>query len=355
MEKPILAAMLSCAGEKLTDDEKYLFSAYNPLGITLFSRNIISKEQTKKLVDEIKNTINREDVLIAIDEEGGRVSRLKNITSTQYVSAEILGNSPLEYSQLQAELVSLDMRELGINVNYAPVIDKQTIPQNPVLKGRCFNTRDDKIIECATTMAQSFISMGICPCIKHLPTHFSSLEDPHLYPLSTDMPINEIEKTISYLQALADYPMAMTAHVRITAIDAEFPVTMSKKIIDRLLRGYLNFDGFLLSDAIDMHALEGDMLQRAKLSMSAGVDAVCYCSGRYKDLYAICNEKRFMTEKSLIRFAKIKNVIHNTKKSVNKNELQKRYTCQFSNKQEQHYGYDATETLNQMLKKGENL
>ena len=355
MSKPILAAMLSCSGIHLTDEEKYLFSSFNPLGITLFSRNLQSREQTIKLVEDIKNTVNRDDVLIAVDEEGGRVSRLRAITLTKYVSAEILGNNPIEYAEMQADLISAEMHTLGVNVNYAPVIDKQTIPENSVLKGRCFSANGEKIAQYAAAMARKYIENGISPCIKHLPTHFAAQEDPHLYSLCTEKLVAELEKETAYLKHFSNYPMAMTAHIILKALDSEFPVTMSKKVISDFLRGYLNFSGLLLSDAIDMHALQGSIVTRANSSLDAGVDAICYCSGVYKDLYAICQEKRFMTEKSLIRFAKVKKIIHNVPEKRDIDDVKKRYKKKFADKNDVQYEYDATETLNQMLKKGENL
>lgn len=355
MDKPILAAMLSCSGLRLTDDEKYLFARYNPLGITLFSRNLQQKEQVASLVNDIKNVINRDDVLVAVDEEGGRVSRLKSLENSQYVSAELLGQNSIEYSKYHAELISAEMRELGINVNYAPVVDKTTSPQNPVLMGRCFSSNGNDIVKYASQMADTYISLGICPCIKHIPTHFSAISDPHLNSLETDLSVKEIENEIAYLQAFQNYPMAMTAHIKIRAMDEDYPVTMSKKVIENLIRKYLEFNGFLLSDAIDMHALQGNITHRAILSLDAGVDAVCYCSGVYKDMAAICQEQRFMTENALIRFAKIKNILHNTSKYINVEYAKKHYNENFSHQQDRQYSYDATEILNQMLKKGENL
>ena len=109
MSKPILATILSCQGYSLTDDEKYLFNEFNPLGVTLFNRNIKDKKQVKLLIDSIKNTINRDDVLIAIDEEGGRVSRLKNINRHNYISAQNLATLPIKYTKMQAELISSEL------------------------------------------------------------------------------------------------------------------------------------------------------------------------------------------------------------------------------------------------------
>ena len=164
-------------------------------------------------------------------------------------------------------------------------------------------------------------------------------------------------QSISYIdidQFLNKYPMAMTSHVLLKNIDSVYPVTMSKKAIKSIIRNYLDFDGFLISDAIDMRALKGNMSEKVSLCLSAGIDAICYCSGQYKDLYDICREKRFMTEKAQIRFANIKKVIHNTKKEIDTSDVEMLYLQKFKNKLNEIYKYDATEVLQKMLEKGEN-
>ncbi len=354
MSKPVLAAMLSCKGSQLSDEEKYLFAAYNPLGISLFTRNLQDKGQVKTLVSEIKDVINRDDVLIAVDQEGGRVSRLDTVSLNRFASEEALGALPAEYSKCHAQLIAVNLHELGINLNYAPVVDRKTIPQNKVLESRCFSTADEQIVNLGKTMAETYIEMAICPCIKHFPGHLNVLNDPHLSSLKSDMKRLEIEKNISYLLHFKDFPMAMTSHIILSDIDSQSPATQSKKIIEEIIRSYLEFDGFLLSDSIDMHALQGNIAERAVKSLDAGVDAVCCCSGRYADLEAVCAQKRFLTEKSLIRFAKIKKVIHNTPKYIAVEDIRKRYDEGLKEKLNAEYSYDATEVLHQMLKKGEN-
>ncbi len=355
MSKPILAALLSCSGTELTDEEKYLFSEYNPLGVTLFSRNLQSEQQVISLVQSIRDVINRDDILIAVDEEGGRVSRLSSIQSAKYASADELGKVPVELTQMQAELISCDLRKLGINVNFAPVIDKKTTPQNPVLLGRCFGFDDTIITKYAKTMADTYIQMGICPCFKHIPGHLNAVDDPHLHLMETRLSLNEIEKETSYLQEFSAYPLAMTAHIILSAIDKDYPATLSKKVISQVIRSHLGFDGFLISDAVEMHALPGNnMADKTVLGLDAGLDAVCYCAGKIADMQAICHEKRFMTEKSLIRFAKIKNVIHNTPRHINVAEVRKRYDAGLQNRLDVKYEYDATEVLFKMHKQGEN-
>lgn len=354
MSKPVLAALLSVSGLNLTDKEKYLFSTYNPLGVMLFARNLQNKGQTQKLIAEIKEVIGRDDVLIAIDEEGGRVSRLKTIGFPQYPSAQKLGTMPKEYAVAAAKLMADDMQSLGININFAPVIDKMATPQSKVLESRCFSEGEEKIITYADAMAKTYIKMGICPCIKHIPGHFALLKDPHLECLECDASINDIKKEIKYMRYFKQFPLAMTSHVILKSVDADAPATMSSRVISEIIRSYLSYDGFLLSDSLDMRALKGDYAARVNKTLDAGVDAVCCCSGIYEDLAAVCQEQRFLTEKSLIRFAKIKKVIHNTPEYNDITETRISFGEEFKNMPDVKYSYDATEVLHQMLKKGEN-
>lgn len=351
MTKPILSAILSCKGYELTDEEKYLFSQSNPLGINLFSRNLKTKEQTKKLVESIKNVINREDVLIAIDQEGGRVDRLQAISSQKYVSAKHLAQRDIKYTQYHAKLSSYELKKMGINLNYSPVVDVEN--SNTVLENRCFSSDTNIIVKYAKTLADEYIKQGICPCIKHIPGHFNETNDPHLQQITVNLSCKEIEQSIDYIKNFAKYPMAMTSHVILSNIDSNNPVTTSSKVISEVIRDFLGFDGLLISDAIDMHALSGSIREKSSGALNAGVDAICYCSGNIEDLYTICNEKRFMTEKSLNRFDKIKKIINIKNKWSGISLIQEQYNDEFKEDFNYQYTYDATETLEKMLKKGE--
>jgi len=360
MSKPILAAMLSCSGTKLTDEEKRFFEEYNPLGVSLFARNIKNVAQLKKLIQQIKEVINRDDVLIGIDEEGGRVShlrgiiKLKNIDS-QFIAEEDLGKAAIKYTKLHAELISSYMHQLGLNTNYAPVIDRKMKRQSAVLQSRCFSANPKIIIKHARTMADTYINTGICPCIKHIPGHFDTISDPHLELPMTDLAKSEVYKEIEYMKDFANYPLAMTSHIMLKDFDNQYPVTMSKKCITEILRNYLKLESLLISDAIDMHALKGSISERAENCWNAGIDIVCYCSGKTEDIYNICQQKRFMTEKAQIRFAIIKKIIHNIPKDINISEADRLYLQKFHKEMHKEYAYDATEVLNQMLAKGENI
>ena len=351
MQRPVLSAILSCQGLCLTDKEKYLFSKYNPLGVTLFNRNISTISQVKQLVAEIKSVIGRDDVLIAIDQEGGRVSRLSSLDIGPFASAESLGNVDIKYSKIHAKLISSCLKELGINVNYSPVVDKIYFPQNPVLETRCFSSNKRKIVSRATQMADTYIKQGICPCIKHIPGHFNTIIDPHLNLLKSNKTSKEILKDISYLKAFSSYPLLMTSHIILNNIDKENPTSYSSRIISEIIRGYIGFDGFLISDAIDMHALTGSVEQRAKNCIDAGCDAICYCAGVYDEMEAICQQNIFMSEKTLNRFDKIKNIFNNKPRNENIDVLKDKYFQKLECCLDVKYSYDATEVLHRMQQK----
>ena len=352
MTRPILSAILSCKGCELTDEEKYLFSQYNPLGVNLFSRNLQTKEQAKKLVESIKDVINRDDVIIAIDQEGGRVNRLQSISQQQYASAQQLAKRDIKFTQYHALLISKELNDLGVNINYSPVVDLEN--NSPVLESRAFSSNPNVIIKYAQMLADEYMKQGVCPCIKHIPGHFKANADPHLQQLIVELSRAEIEDTIGYVKNFSKYPMAMTSHVILKDIDDSNPITTSSKVISEVIRNFLGFDGFLISDAIDMHALNGSVNEKALKALDAGVDAICYCSGKIEEMQAICDEKRFMTEKSINRFDKIKKIINNKNKWSGNYCMLEEYNNEFQEDFKSQYTYDATETLEKMLKKGEN-
>ena len=180
--KPILAAILSVSGTVLTDEEKRLFETFNPLGVALFKRNLCSKEQILTLTNEIKETIGREDVLIALDEEGGRVNRLLSAGFNKYASQSLLAKiGKKNIVKAHAELISADMKSVGANLNFAPVLDLDYPDTTAALKSRTFSCLPQEVADYGKILWQTYKKNGICPCIKHLPGHGRAATDPHLH------------------------------------------------------------------------------------------------------------------------------------------------------------------------------
>ena len=362
MEKPILSAMLSCSGTKLTDDEKILFSQYNPLGISLFGRNLKNPQQIRALCHEIKETIGRDDVLIAIDQEGGRVRRLTEPYFRPYSSQYRLGQIAQEHgieiakeaTKLHATLIAYDLKSLGINWNYAPVIDVEHQNTAEVLRSRTFGSNKGIISTLGNTMLNTYCEYGICPCIKHIPGLGSGSTDPHLALPIINKSLSELENDFTPIRDLNQCPAAMTAHILLPVIDKDNPLTQSTIGIRDIIRHQLGYNGFLISDAIDMHALSGSLSDKTKNALNAGCDAICYCGGNITELTEVAQSCRFLRDNSIIRFEKIKKIISINKSIKNIEVSATRYQELIGKIEEYNDNYDATETLNLMQKeKGE--
>lgn len=316
MTKPILRAMVSVAKTSLSDAEKYLLNQYNPLGITLFARNIETPEQIKTLVYEIKETFERDDVLIAIDQEGGRVARLKPPYFREYLSQKSIGALPEQKlkeraSYLQARLIAEELKNVGINLNYAPCADVLFENTANVLKSRCFSSDEKEVAKLAEIMLNTYMEQGVVPCLKHAPGHGRAMVDPHLELPILGYDLALLKKDFYPFKHLASIaPMMMTAHIVLSALDDK-PVTQSKKVIDKIIRGEMGFDGFLISDAIDMHALKGSLSEKVETSLQAGCDAICYCMGELEGLEAVLKTATPLLDKGMERFLKLKNIFKN--------------------------------------------
>ncbi len=354
MDRPILAAFLSCCGPRLSEAEKKIFARYNPLGVTLFGRNIVSPTQLKDLCNSIKDVVERDDILLAVDQEGGRVRRLQGNGFFEEVSQKTLGALPnetaLRATQMHSQLISEDLAHVGLNLNFAPVLDLEYENTTTALKGRCFGGEPSKVAQLGKVMVETYIANGICPCIKHLPGHGRAQCDPHLgLPIITAT-IKDLENDFYPFGALSEAPAGMTAHILLSAIDDKNPATLSARVISEIIRGVIGFKGFLISDAIDMKALPGSLGEKTQASLHAGCEAVCYCAGEENGLEEVCQNCINLSDKSLIKFAKIKNILQNKPKF--KTSAEDYYAL--VGKEKYNYSYDATEVLNQMLQKDVN-
>ncbi len=351
--RPILAAILSVSGTSLSDAEKKLLEKSNPLGVSLFARNLKTKEQVKKLIKSIKETIARDDVLIALDEEGGRVNRLTSCGGMPYASQTLLSKIHDEkIIRAHAKLIAADMKEVGANFNFAPVLDLDYPDTTNALKSRSFGSDVRLVSKYGKILWQTYQKYGICPCIKHLPGHGRALSDPHLNLPIINFKISDLSTDFAPFTFNKDCPAAMTAHILIPEIDAKNPITFSKKGIKDIIRGLIGYQGFLISDALEMHALKGSVCERVNASLDAGLDAVCYCMGDLKGLTEAAQTKRYLSDASLERFEKIRHILKTHSAQRKLDSLKETYYSTINLFEEDAVHYDATEVLFK-LKKGE--
>lgn len=350
--KPILAGMLSVSGYTLNDFEKRLLEKANPMGITLFKRNVESKNQVQQLVASVKEVIGREDVLIAVDQEGGRVCRFAepewNTYLSQYALGSLNGAEQEELIRLHGRLIARDLHELGVNWNYAPVMDVRYEQTADVLKSRTFSEDAKTVAKCGEILLDIYRQNGICSCIKHLPGHGRTQMDPHLnLPIISDG-LDELKKDFYPFMAVANKAVAgMTAHIVLSALDDK-PVTQSKKVITDIIRREIGFDGFLISDAIDMKALGGSLTHRVENCLDAGCDAVCYCLGRPEELSEVVGALPPLTDLALGRLEKIRQIVCKPYENNVSETDYERYQALGQKTHSLASDYDAVEVLNQM-------
>ena len=362
MSQALSAALISVSGFSLTDEEKRVISQHQPLGVTLFLRNISTRKQVAELCKQIREAAQREDIIIAIDQEGGRVRRLAEPEFRPYASQYVLGRLEQEMGAPKADiatrdhalLISHDLIDCGINLNYAPVLDLAFEETAAVLKSRCFGNDEKQAARLGKIMVETYIKNGICPCIKHMPGHGRITVDPHLgLPVLTQS-LKELEKDFYPFRALSASPAGMTAHVVIPEIDDKNPITQSAFGIKELIREVIGFDGLLISDSINMRALKGNLREITSKCISAGCDCVCYCDGIAQEAAEVCQTAGFMSDKSIIRFEKIKNLFHNKPNMVNLEAIAAEYEALVGQIEKYQDDYDATEVLNKMKQhKGE--
>lgn len=352
MLRPVLAALLSVRSTQLSDDEKRLLARHNPLGITLFNRNLKNKEQTRQLIQSIKETIGRDDVIIAADTEGGRVNRLQTAGYGLYASERVLGKiNDDETVAVHARLIAADMHDAGVNMNFAPVLDLEYPGKTTsALQGRCFGNDEKQTAHLGKILCQTYIDCGICPCIKHMPGHGRAENDPHLELPVIRTLLKDLEKDFYPFIKNADCPAGMTGHILLPEIDAVNPITLSFKGIREIIRGRIGFNGLLFSDALDMHALKGSITERAEAAWNAGCDVVCYCFGESQEMEALCRNGCYMNDKALERFENAKKVFNNGKSLINLDNDRKKYYSLINQITDECVNYDATEVLHQMQK-----
>lgn len=288
----ISACILGCAGAALSEDERALYAATNPWGFILFGRNIETPDQVRDLVAAMRSSVGRADAPVLIDQEGGRVQRLKPPHWRRYppgrAYADLGGEAGSEAARLGARLIAADLCALGITVDCLPVLDMPVEGANDIIGDRAYGTSADVISRFGRAAAEGLLAGGVLPVIKHMPGHGRAKADSHLALPVVEAPREALQaQDFAPFRALADMPMAMTAHVVYTALDPDSPATTSRKVIGEVIRGWIGFDGLLMSDDLSMKALSGDLGGRAAAATAAGCDIALHCNGRMAEMKAV--------------------------------------------------------------------
>ena len=304
-------AIYGCAGLRLTVEEEAFFRDTRPFGFILFARNIKDPDQVRALVEQLRASANGEQVVVLIDQEGGRVARLKppywQVHAPAARFAELYATqieAGREAAYLNARLIAQQLFDLGINVDCMPVLDVPIAGAHDIIGDRALGRAPAPIIDLGQQVIQGLLDGGVLPVMKHIPGHGRALADSHVT-LPTVTSAHDELSTSDFLtfRKLCHCPMAMTAHVVYTDIDANRPATTSARVIAQIIRGEIGFDGLLLSDDLSMQALEGSIAMRAADALSAGCDVVLHCNGDMAEMRDVAKQAMTLDGSSARRAA----------------------------------------------------
>jgi beta-N-acetylhexosaminidase len=303
------AVILGCAGEQLSADESRFFGAANPVGFILLRRNCRSPEQVRRLVAALRGAIGRSDAPILIDQEGGRVARLRPPSWRLYPSAARLGSLPDPHAEvavrLGARLIADDLRDLGITVDCLPVLDVPAAGAHPVIGDRAYGNEPGRVTSLGRAGCDGLLDGGVLPVIKHIPGHGRARVDSHFACPMVETGIEELSRTdFAPFRALAGMPWAMTAHIVYMAIDPKAPASLSERVIAEVIRGDIGFDGVLVSDDLSMKALGGEIGERARRALAAGCDLVLHCNGNAREMEEVVAAARPVSAETSARLAR---------------------------------------------------
>ncbi|WP_109467315.1 beta-N-acetylhexosaminidase [Albibacillus kandeliae] len=297
------ATILDAEGLRLTAEEKAFFRDVNPFGFILFARNLESADQIRALCAEFRDCVGRE-APITIDQEGGRVQRLRPPLGRQWLPpldhVSRAGEGAEQAMYLRYRLIADELRGLGIDSNCAPMVDIAGPETHDFLKNRCYGDTAETVARLGRAAADAMLAGGVLPVLKHIPGHGRATADSHfdLPHVATDAD-TLAESDFATFRMLNDLPMGMTAHLVYDAIDPD-PATISPKVMG-LIREQIGFDGLIMTDDISMKALKGDLGDLSRRAIAAGCDVILHCNGTLPERMAVAEAAGEMTDTAQAR------------------------------------------------------
>jgi beta-N-acetylhexosaminidase len=301
-------AIFGLSGLALTADERAFFADADPAGYILFGRNIANRAQLRALTDELRAIYGRDRTFICIDQEGGRVARMKAPEWHAYPPGEVFDRlydvapaSAIEAARSNAHALGIDLAEVGISVDCLPLLDVRQPGAHDVIGDRALGAEPVRVAALGRAELEGLGRAGVAGVVKHMPGHGRAGADSHKELPTVTASAEELEMDIAPFRALANAPIAMTGHILFTAWDAENPATQSPIVIEQIIRQRIGFSGLLLTDDLDMEALSGSVPDRAARSIAAGCDIALNCWAKMDDMVGIAKALPAMSEATAAR------------------------------------------------------
>lgn len=307
----MLASIFGLSGAALTPDETAFFRDSNPAGYILFKRNIVDRGQLRALTDALRALHGRDDLPIMIDQEGGRVSRMQPPDWPAFPAGEafdrlyrIAPMSAIEAARTNAKAIALTLAEVGVTVDCLPLLDVRVPETHPAIGDRALGSDPMQVAALGRAMIEGLRAGGVVGVVKHMPGQGRAVVDSHHHLPVVSADDTTLETDLVPFRSLSDAPMGMTGHIIFEAWDAERCATLSPTIIRDVIRGRIGFDGFLMSDDLDMKALDGAIGDLAAACVDAGCDAALNCWGRMEEMVAIAGQVGALSASGEARLAR---------------------------------------------------
>ncbi|WP_338646104.1 beta-N-acetylhexosaminidase [Novosphingobium olei] len=292
----MLPAIFGLSGPVLTADERAFFRDADPAGYILFGRNVESRAQLRALTDDLRALHGRERTFICIDQEGGRVARMKPPVWQPYPPGERFDRlwdrapaSAIEAMRANAQALGLDLAEAGISVDCLPLLDVREPGAHDVIGDRALGAEPLRVAALGRAALDGLARAGVMGVVKHMPGHGRAMADSHKELPTVTASAEELERDLQPFRTLKDAAIGMTGHIRFTEWDAENPATQSRFVIEEIIRKSIGFAGLLLTDDLDMQALGGTVPERAARAQAAGCDIALNCWAKMDDMVGIAN------------------------------------------------------------------
>lgn len=297
------ATILDAGGLRLTPEEKRLFADANPFGFILFARNIDTPEQVRALCADMREAVGR-DAPITIDQEGGRVQRLRGPRWREWLPplehVRRAGDHAEKAMYLRYRIIADELRALGVDSNCAPMVDVATGATHAFLQNRCYGFDAAAVARIGRAVAGGMLAGGVLPVLKHIPGHGRAVVDSHFdLPVVADDPDTLRASDFAPFRALNDLPMGMTAHLVYAALD-DRPATLSPRVMG-LIRDEIGFDGLIMTDDISMKALSGPLPALSRAALEAGCDVILHCNGTLDERRAVADAAGPMSDAAQAR------------------------------------------------------
>ncbi|WP_226700300.1 beta-N-acetylhexosaminidase [Qipengyuania gaetbuli] len=308
----MLPVIFGISGRELTAEERAFFKDADPAGYILFARNCENREQMRRLTDDLRAIHGRDRLIVSIDQEGGRVSRMKPPEWPKFPAGEAFARlfeiapaSAIEAARVNAEAIARELARVGVSVDFHAPFDVRRPETDNVIGDRALGSDPMQVAALGRAVLDGMGHAGVVGCLKHMPGHGRATVDSHKELPRVDASEAELEVDIEPFRSLASHPLGMSAHIVFTAWDEHRPATLSPDVIGHVIRGKIGFDGLLLSDDIDMQALEGTIPERCEKALAAGCDIALNCWARMDDQIAIANRIGAMGDAASARLERV--------------------------------------------------